>query len=129
MILFRDGIAMQRTMAERRWTWQVSISRWPRCVSRKFCSPSRLNYACSRFLDPVIRIPTGIHSSLVIWKFDEFRIDIFPEWTKKNLSPMVNEKLSSMLNYSSYRISLDLGRDSNFLLYSFVLNAMELIRR
>lgn len=38
----------------------------------------------------------------------------------------INEKLSSMLNYSSYRISLDLGRDSNFLLYSFVLNAMEL---
>lgn len=39
---------------------------------------------------------------------------------------MVNEKLSSMLNYSSYRISLDLGRDPNFLLHSFVLNAMEL---
>lgn len=83
MILFRDGIAMQRTMAERRWTWQVSISRWPRCVSRKFCSPSRLNYACSRFLDSVIRIPTGIHSSLVIWKFDEFRIDVFRRMDEK----------------------------------------------
>lgn len=136
MILFRDGIAMQRTMAERRWTWQVSISRWPRCVSRKFCSPSRLNYACSRFLDPVIRIPTGIHSSLVIWKFDEFRIDVFRRMDEKKFVTdgeffrrnqrkiVIHVKL-----LASYRISLDLGRDSNFLLHSFVLNAMELIRR